>query len=56
MSEEEQETCLKKGINFLDQGKYEKALQIFGMLLMGEPRNASLHYYKGIANPIELLV
>ncbi len=47
MSEEEQKTYFKQGINFLDQGKYEKALQIFGMLLMGEPRNASLHYYKG---------
>ena len=47
MSEEEQKTCFKKGIDYLDQGKYEKALKIFGMLLMGEPRNASLHYYKG---------
>lgn len=47
MSEEEQKTCFKQGINYLDQGKYEKALQIFGMLLMGEPRNANLHYYKG---------
>ena len=47
MSEEEQETCLKKGINFLDQGKYEEALQIFEMLLMEEPRNATLHYYRG---------
>lgn len=47
MSEEEQKTYFKQGINFLDQGKYKKALQIFGMLLMGEPRNASLHYYKG---------
>jgi tetratricopeptide (TPR) repeat protein len=47
MSEEDRKTCLKKGINYLDQGKYEEALQIFGMLLIGEPRNASLHYYKG---------
>ncbi|MGL4226816.1 MAG: tetratricopeptide repeat protein [Rickettsia sp.] len=47
LSEEEQKTYFKQGINFLDQGKYEKALQIFGMLLIGEPRNASLHYYKG---------
>lgn len=47
MIEEEQKTCFKKGIDYLDQGKYEKALQIFGMLLMGEPRNASLHYYRG---------
>ncbi len=47
LSEEEQKTCFKKGIDYLDQGKYEEALQIFGMLLMGEPRNASLHYYKG---------
>ena len=47
MSEEEQKSCFKKGIDYLEQGKYEKALQIFGMLLIGEPRNASLHYYKG---------
>lgn len=47
MSEEERKTCFKKGINYLEQSKYEEALQIFGMLLMGEPRNASLHYYKG---------
>lgn len=47
MSEEERKTCFKKGNNYLDQGKYEKALKIFGMLLMGEPSNASLHYYKG---------
>jgi tetratricopeptide (TPR) repeat protein len=47
MSEEEQKTCFKKGIDYLDQGKHEKALQIFGMLLIGEPSNASLHYYKG---------
>ncbi|MCC8419313.1 MAG: tetratricopeptide repeat protein, partial [Rickettsia endosymbiont of Glossina mortisans submortisans] len=47
LSEEEQKTCFKKGINYLDQGKHEKALQIFEMLLIGEPRNASFHYYKG---------
>ncbi|WP_395476637.1 tetratricopeptide repeat protein [Rickettsia endosymbiont of Pantilius tunicatus] len=47
MSEEEQKTCLKKGINYLDQGKYEEALKVFGMLLIVEPRNASLHYYRG---------
>lgn len=47
MSEEERKACFKKGINCLDQGKYEEALKIFGMLLIGESRNASLHYYKG---------
>ncbi|MFP3121153.1 tetratricopeptide repeat protein [Rickettsia sp. R2] len=47
LSEEEQKTCFKKGINYLDQGKYEEALKIFGVLLMGESKNASLHYYKG---------
>lgn len=47
LGEEEQKTYFKQGINFLDQGKYEKALQIFGMLLMGESKNASFHYYKG---------
>ena len=47
MSEEERAACFKKGINYLDQGKYEEALKIFGMLLMGDPRNASLHYYRG---------
>ena len=47
MSEEDRKTCFKEGINCLDQGKYEEALKIFGMLLIGEPRNASLHYYKG---------
>jgi tetratricopeptide (TPR) repeat protein len=47
LSEEERKTCFKKGINYLDQGKYEEALQIFERLLIGEPRNASLNYYKG---------
>lgn len=47
MSEEERAACFKKGINYLDQGKYEEALKIFGMLLIVEPRNASLHYYRG---------
>lgn len=47
MSKEERETCFKKGINYLDQGKYEEALKIFGMLLTEESRNASLHYYRG---------
>ena len=47
MSEEERAACFKKGINYLDQGKYEEALKIFGVLLIVEPRNASLHYYKG---------
>lgn len=47
MSEEERETCFKEGLNYLDQGKHEEALKVFGMLLIVEPRNASLHYYKG---------
>ena len=47
LSEEERKTCFKRGIDYLDQGKHEKALQIFGMLLIGETKNASLHYYKG---------
>lgn len=47
MSEEERKTCFKRGINCLDQGKYEEFLKIFGMLLIGKPRNANLHYYKG---------
>ncbi len=42
-----QKNCFKKGINYLEQSKDEEALKIFGMLLIGEPRNASLHYYKG---------
>lgn len=47
MSEEEKKACFKKGINYLEQGKYEQAFKIFGMLVIEEPRNASLHYYKG---------
>lgn len=47
MSDEERKICFKKGINCLDQGKHEEALKIFGMLLIQESWNASLHYYKG---------
>lgn len=47
LGEEEQKTYFKQGINFLDQDKHEEALQVFGILLIGDPRNASLHYYKG---------